>query len=789
MAARTPRKASTTQDRAAFRFTLNRAMANLGAQKLGPDEWLLETAGGPMRFLIFEDWAGARFEDIEKAQSKLPKSIRSEMNRMTGQWNTHFGPSANAAAANDLAAMLGGLVPPAPKPKPAKNPAARRNPARPSRNPASDGDTFSQIEDHVQEFLRKLDGKLAEHRRLSGNNELHLRTSPEDLDARKIKAEHDDSIRTLGKLRAEVDAALEDYEFDRLVELGAVPADLVARHWAGVSAGMRNPAAPGRKPCGCESGRSEGTPSERRYRDLEAKAQRAAAGDNQTQAKRYRSEAKRILQVAHSAGEPWTTPPRRNPAGEPAFNDFDWNVIARIMGGEREEHKADGEVKVRMGKGPLAGKTIMISDNGGELNLSSVDPEGSRVFPYGTPHRMRDQGIENRPMYAPLVDFSIAYTSNKTRVGNVTLAYRIQSAISGQQIDYDLDLDRDMPDSNAIPPKVRELEEKVRAENPDYSVGQARATAWSIFCKHVDPTSQHCKKLRHQYFAIKGGKGSEGFGKIRVVSISLTVQEPSEFAVPTKIDASAQRDVWKQASSVLTDWARKLIAPDRIEERNAFFEIQWADGRNYRGTYELEQDDRRGADLSHHISHALQVFSGKYKPSGMSDKEYSRIVHQYGDEALGFIAKYDLGPSADEIDDVVKDMPKIPCSQARGRPAKGPVPLMQLSLASAAANSNKRPAAPAKKACSARHAPRRAALEVQSPAFQSYLEKLREQHQGRVLEAEDLKKYIRVSWKISPTSSSRSILLFVDKDTGNVHQAKSWKTPKPSVTGNIFDGR
>lgn len=772
MAPRTQPKAASQKDKAAFRSTLNRALADLGAQKLGPDEWLLETQGGAMRFVIFEDWAGARFEDIEKAQAKLPKSIRSEMNPMTGQWNTHFGPAANAAAANDLAALVSTLLhaPNPPKRKPTKKVAAKRNPARPRRNAGSDGDTFSQIEEHVQDFLQSLDAKIAEHRRLAGSQEMHLRTTPQDLDARESKATHDDSIRTIGKLRAEVVDAMEQYDFDKLAKLGAVPADLVERHMDKVAEGMRNPARA--KPCGCQGARHEGGEREKRYKYLEALAQRASATGDKAGAAKNRLLATKVLKQANAAGEAWATPPKRNPAlqtpleeccggakrnpaTDASFADFDWPVIARLLHGHLQT-QADDSVTIILERKPRTGKVLAIVDEGGQLGLAL---DGKRTG-------------------------KVLYTSPAMRVGNVTLGYRIQATLDGQAFDDQLDLDRDMPDSNAIPPKVRELEAKVRAENPDYSVGQARATAWSIFCKHVDPTSQHCKKLRHQYFAIKGGKGSQGYGKIRVARIELTTNQESEYAGPVRIEARPNADVWKEADRVLTEWARKLIPADRIEEVESFFEIQWSDGRKYRGSYELSQDDRRGADLSQHVSDALQVFAGKHKPAGMSPKDYARIVRQYGEDALGFIAKYDLGPSADDLDEVVKDMPKV----STKKPSE-PVAVILPGKHPAAANSTKRSAKKPSKKGRVVASSKRAALSIDSPAFQAYLSKLRKQHSTRVLEAEDLKKYIRVSWKISPTSSSRSILLFVDKDTGNVHQAESWKRPKAVLMGNIFEGQ
>jgi hypothetical protein len=44
-----------------------------------------------------------------------------------------------------------------------------------------------------------------------------------------------------------------------------------------------------------------------------------------------------------------------------------------------------------------------------------------------------------------------------------------------------------------IPKKVEELVKEVKDGNPGYTDAQAWATAWSIYCKSVDPESAHCK--------------------------------------------------------------------------------------------------------------------------------------------------------------------------------------------------------------------------------------------------------------------------------------------------------
>lgn len=51
-----------------------------------------------------------------------------------------------------------------------------------------------------------------------------------------------------------------------------------------------------------------------------------------------------------------------------------------------------------------------------------------------------------------------------------------------------------------MPAKVDDLFKEIKKDNPSYSDEQAWATAWSVFCKHVDPDSDHC----HQKEYLKG---------------------------------------------------------------------------------------------------------------------------------------------------------------------------------------------------------------------------------------------------------------------------------------------
>ncbi len=58
-----------------------------------------------------------------------------------------------------------------------------------------------------------------------------------------------------------------------------------------------------------------------------------------------------------------------------------------------------------------------------------------------------------------------------------------------------------------MPKKVDELAKRVKKDNPSYDESKAWATAWSIYCKHVSPGNDSCKKGPDGY--LKGKKGRQ----------------------------------------------------------------------------------------------------------------------------------------------------------------------------------------------------------------------------------------------------------------------------------------
>lgn len=54
-----------------------------------------------------------------------------------------------------------------------------------------------------------------------------------------------------------------------------------------------------------------------------------------------------------------------------------------------------------------------------------------------------------------------------------------------------------------IPPKVEKYVKQIRESSPDYDEAKVWATAWSIYCKHVNNGSPHCKRDREEYFVTR----------------------------------------------------------------------------------------------------------------------------------------------------------------------------------------------------------------------------------------------------------------------------------------------
>lgn len=103
------------------------------------------------------------------------------------------------------------------------------------------------------------------------------------------------------------------------------------------------------------------------------------------------------------------------------FNSFDWASITSAMGAS--SYRLDRERKVVYVSLMRNDRwmDLILSDNGGELNISEV-------VAYIPPGKTNPE--------------SVPFVSNKFSVGPLTLASRILFQLDGETPDYGLDLDR-----------------------------------------------------------------------------------------------------------------------------------------------------------------------------------------------------------------------------------------------------------------------------------------------------------------------------------------------------------
>lgn len=154
-----------------------------------------------------------------------------------------------------------------------------------------------------------------------------------------------------------------------------------------------------------------------------------------------------------------------------AFNDYDWDVIAEAMGGKIRS-RGDRFVEIYLPPLPRGARSeyshamdLIISENGGEVNVSKIVPALADSVPY----------------------WSNAHPGGA--VGDLTLASRLSQALAGEQIDYRLDLDSEhagpVDPSLLIPTRPltdaerRLLRHVDRWGSEGYPVGkQGRGWAW-----------------------------------------------------------------------------------------------------------------------------------------------------------------------------------------------------------------------------------------------------------------------------------------------------------------------
>lgn len=97
-----------------------------------------------------------------------------------------------------------------------------------------------------------------------------------------------------------------------------------------------------------------------------------------------------------------------------------------------------------------------------------------------------------------------------------------------------------------MPAKVDELFDEVKKSNPSYSDEQAWATAWSIYCKHVEPGSESCHMPTSEY--LKGQKTAGN--NPEALQIALEIERNAEALMSSGFDEKALDKIeaaWKAA--------------------------------------------------------------------------------------------------------------------------------------------------------------------------------------------------------------------------------------------------
>lgn len=97
-----------------------------------------------------------------------------------------------------------------------------------------------------------------------------------------------------------------------------------------------------------------------------------------------------------------------------------------------------------------------------------------------------------------------------------------------------------------LPGPVEDYVQEIQDANPDYTEGQAWATAWSIYCKYKNPGSEHCQKSPSEYFKaaaqkIAGMSKKAGYTHYwEIKAVPTPVEWASLMAVTKKILAGAK---------------------------------------------------------------------------------------------------------------------------------------------------------------------------------------------------------------------------------------------------------
>lgn len=135
------------------------------------------------------------------------------------------------------------------------------------------------------------------------------------------------------------------------------------------------------------------------------------------------------------------------------------------------------------GQGSLALYGTSMSEKQNDVRLFYSDPEGM-------PEQPKVMRVPNDKLGDPsIVGKLLAQYKGKTEWTKVKPKSAASYAVAARYLEQRL-----ADQGKAAPKKVDDLFKEVKDGNPGYSEEQAWATAWSIYCKHVDPNGDHCHK-------------------------------------------------------------------------------------------------------------------------------------------------------------------------------------------------------------------------------------------------------------------------------------------------------
>lgn len=105
---------------------------------------------------------------------------------------------------------------------------------------------------------------------------------------------------------------------------------------------------------------------------------------------------------------------------------------------------------------------------------------------------------------------------------------------------------------------------------------------------------------------------------------------------------------FKAADEQLARWAQ--TAPEKSGHKTDF-QVEWADGETYTGTYEIHRADATKLNLlGSHIQHYLGFHAGIFCPQEMSRQDYENYLERMGEGegsekragALAFLQNYEM---------------------------------------------------------------------------------------------------------------------------------------------------